>query len=305
MIPAVDPSVSAAFADLVERTAAELKGPVLVLAADTGVIASPEPVEKPVSTLVVAADPAALRRLVTGLGQQPWSRVVALLLEESVGVVPLVARPGWPSLVGLDARTTPTGGAVTIARFAAKVSTGEVLAALARACALPVTAGNDGVFTALAPGLTLPPADVTAATSYDADAKTPAGVWVGGPAEAVLEESPVLGRAPVVVAETGDLAVGPLDEAVFNPRGFTRAWSEGVADLDPDRRLTSGLVRDLRASQAVRVAWPADPRTVAGLAMSGVPLVADPPPDATRAALGEALTAALATLAGPVDLDDA
>ncbi|MFA6300670.1 MAG: hypothetical protein WC642_15985, partial [Nocardioides sp.] len=293
-MPAADP----AFADLVERTAADLKGPVLVLTADAD---SVEPVERPVSTLVIARDPAALRRLVTRLGQQPWSRVVALLLEESDGVVPLVARPGWASLAGLDARTTPFGGAVTIARFSSRVPTHEVLAALARASALPVTAGNDGVFTALAPGAFVPPADVTAATSYDAEAKTPAGVWVGGDAEAALAESPVLGRGPVVVAETGDLQVGPLDEAVFNPHGFRPDWSAGVADLDPARPLTSGLVRELRERQGVRVTWPADPRTVAGLAMSGVPLVADPAPAGTRAALGDAVTAALTA---SVDLDD-
>jgi hypothetical protein len=298
MLPAVDPAVDPAFADLVERTAADLKGPVLVLTADADL---PEPVERPVSTLVVARDPAALRRLATRLGQQPWSRVVALLLAESPGVVPLAVRPGWASLAGLDARTTPAGGAVTIARFSSRVPTHEVLAALARACALPVTAGNDGVFTALAPGASVPPADVTAATSYDAEAKTPAEVWVGGDPDLELEESPVTGRGPVVVAETGDLAVGPVDEAVFNPHGFRQAWSEGVTDLDPARPLTSGLVRDLRDRQAVRVSWPADPRTVTGLAMSGVPLVADPPPEETRAALGSAVVEALTA---PVDLDD-
>ena len=301
--PTVDPAAGTAFADLVARTFAELKEPVLVLSADTPPDDS-EAVERPVSTLVVARDPAELRRLVTGLvtrvGQTPRSRVVALLLAESPGVVPLVTRPGWAGLVGLDARTTPSGGAVTIARFSARVPTGEVLAALARACALPVTAGNDGVFAALAPGAAVPPADLTATTSYDAGAKTPPEVWVGGDPDGPLEESPVTGRAPVVVTESGDLAVGPIDEAVFNPHGFRPDWSERVVGLDPDRPLTSGLVRDLRAHQGVRVTWPADPRTVAGLAMSGVPLVAEPPPAETRAALGDAVTAALAA---PVDLD--
>ena len=301
MLPAADPS----FVDLVQRTSADLPGPLLVVTADTDAVTPSEPGERPVSTLVVARDPAALRRLVTRLAsgpeQQPWSRVVALLLEESPGVVPLAAMPGWAGLAGLDARTTPDGGAVTVARFSARVPTGEVLAALARASALPVTAGNDGVFAALAPGAALPPADVTATASYDASAKTPAGVWVGGDPDADLAESPVTGRPPVVVAEADDLAVGPLDEAVFNPHGFRAAWSEDVVDLDHARPLTSGLVRDLRERQGVRVAWPADPRTVAGLAMSGVPLVADTPPDDTRLMLGEAVTAALTA---PVDLDD-
>jgi hypothetical protein len=84
-----------------------------------------------------------------------------------------------------------------------------------------------------------------------------------------------------VVAELGRQAVWPavvavregrLDERLFNPIGFRPAWERGVVPLPP-APLTLGLVAGLRDAQGVVVGPDADPRTVAGLAMSGVPLV--------------------------------
>jgi hypothetical protein len=88
---------------------------------------------------------------------------------------------------------------------------------------------------------------------------------------AAAEESPVLGRRPAVVGDSGP---APLDETVFNPRGFRREWTRGVVDLDPAWTATPGLVEALRDAQGVRVPPGADERVVAALAMSGVPLVA-------------------------------
>lgn len=83
-----------------------------------------------------------------------------------------------------------------------------------------------------------------------------------------------------VVAEVGRQAVWRpfaavrpgLDLRVLNPIGFTAAWERGVVDLPPDPP-TAALVASLRDAQGVRVGAGADPRTVAGLAMAGVPLV--------------------------------
>lgn len=84
-----------------------------------------------------------------------------------------------------------------------------------------------------------------------------------------------------VVAELGRQAVWPtvvaaragrLDERVFNPVGFRPGWDRGVVSLPPGP-LTPALVAGLRDAQGVRVGPGADARTVAGLAMAGVPLV--------------------------------
>ncbi|WP_296602173.1 hypothetical protein [Nocardioides sp.] len=65
---------------------------------------------------------------------------------------------------------------------------------------------------------------------------------------------------------------GRLDLRVLNPIGFRRDWDRGVVPL-PDRPLGPDLVAGLRDAQGVTVTPDADPRTVAGLAMAGVPLV--------------------------------
>lgn len=88
--------------------------------------------------------------------------------------------------------------------------------------------------------------------------------------------------APVaeVVAEVGRQAVWRsfaatrpgLDLRVLNPIGFTATWERGVVDLPPGPP-TAALVASLRDAQGVRVGAGADPATVAGLAMAGVPLV--------------------------------
>ena len=64
-------------------------------------------------------------------------------------------------------------------------------------------------------------------------------------------------------------------QAVFAVGGFRRDWDRGVVDLPADSRLSVGLVRSLRDAQGVRLPAGADPLLAAGLAMSGVPIVAE------------------------------
>jgi hypothetical protein len=90
--------------------------------------------------------------------------------------------------------------------------------------------------------------------------------------------------APVaeVVAEVGRQAVWPsvvatrpgLDLRVLNPIGWRPTWDRGVLDLPPGPP-SPALVASLRDAQGVRVPAGADPGTLAGLAMAGVPLVGE------------------------------
>jgi hypothetical protein len=179
----------------------------------------------------------------------------------------------------------------------------------------------------------------------------PVDVVVASPADdprGVVSSSPhpVTGRTPaVVLAPTeptwaqcaverrrwtapahGEL--GPLDEHVLNPAGFTRSWRHPVADLvavpgapqllkvkvgdrthllNSRRGVTDGDVIALRPLQGLRLAWRgaegphAYARVVAGLAMAGVPLVAETLPTWARGLLSPDLAGALASAS---DLED-
>ena len=108
---------------------------------------------------------------------------------------------------------------MTVARFASRLDVADVLAGIAYAEGRP---GHDGLVVA---------------RDYDPDDKVPPDVVVGA---AAVEESPVLGRAPAVVTDPGP---APLDETLFNPRGFRREWSRGVVDLDPSWTATRAWSR--------------------------------------------------------------
>lgn len=125
----------------------------------------------------------------------------------------------------------------------------------------------------------------------------------------------------------GPLALGPLDHRLLNPVGFKRQHRQPVARLlpaaDPDRltlRTAKGDVTldarhgpsepdvdGLRRLAAVHLGWAgargphAYARVVAGLAMAGVPLVADEVPGWAAALLAPGL---VERLTQPVDLDD-
>jgi hypothetical protein len=91
------------------------------------------------------------------------------------------------------------------------------------------------------------------------------------------------------------------DERVLNPIGFGPATGPVVdlRSLDTEGGPTERMVRSLRDALGVRVAVgePGDVETVAGLAMAGVPLIGELPPQAFPPAL-------VAAVAAPVDLGD-
>jgi len=243
---------------LVERALDGLKRPALVLtdtdlvidAEDVSVVSLGTPTPSPPfgSVLLAVADLPTLRAAVADLPGLGRARVIGVVVGASTGLLPLRIRPIWPALRVLDAGAED-GSAVTVARFAARVDVAEVLDGIAYADGLP---GHGGVIVA---------------RDYDPDDKVPPDVLIGA---AAAGESPVLGRAPVMVSDPGS---APLDETLFHPIGFRRDWTRGLVDLDPAWTATPGLVDSLRDAQGVRIAAGADERVVAALAMSGVPLV--------------------------------
>ena len=177
------------------------------------------------------------------------ARMVAVVIADAAAPLPLRIDPRWPVLQDLDARLEE-GAAVTVVRFTSKLDVAEVLARIAYADGGPAHGG------------------LVVAGTYDPDEKVPPDVVTR---DVPTPESPVLGRSPVVVADTGP---EPLDETLFNPDGFRREWVRGIVDLDPSWWASPALIARLRDAQGVRVPPDADERLVAALAMSGVPLVA-------------------------------
>ena len=116
---------------------------------------------------------------------------------------------------------------------------------------------------------------------------------------APVEVEPVLaeiGRQSVWRSRTGPVL--PYDVRVLNPTGFLAGAPEPTVELttlDLSAGVTPGLVASLRSTQGVSVgAWsPEAEHYVAGLALAGVPVVAD----AATGPLATAITA-------PVDLAD-
>lgn len=244
----------------------DLATPALVLGADPGAL--PEgvtyvapggevPDTKWATVLLSVADESALRLAVSDLPDLGRAKHVACQLSVAAGPVTTVLRPEWPPLAHLNAET-PDGGALTRMTFRRPAPAASVLVELARHTGTPVVTGNHGL---VVDGIAVP-VDPTPVTD-----EVPASIGEGG-------ESEVLGRAPVVV----DPGIGPLDEALLNPVGFRRDWDRGPVPL-PDAEPTPALVAGLRDAQAVVVGAGADPRTVAGLAMAGVPLVGEGLPE--------------------------
>ncbi len=95
--------------------------------------------------------------------------------------------------------------------------------------------------------------------------------------------------------------VGPLDERTLNPIGFVTANDGRVVDAATLDRVTPAVVAGLRGAAGVRVAdWTPDTtRTVAALALAGVPVVADTAPVELGALLRDAITAHV-DLADPI-----
>lgn len=209
------------------------------------------------SVLLAVADETALREAVSVLPPLGRARHVSCALTVAAGPVTTVLRPEWPPLANLVAET-PDGGALTRLTFRRPAPVAPVLVELARHTGTPVGTGNHGLVVA---GDVRLPLDPTVVTD-----EVPAAVVVGsgGP----VPDSEVLGRPPVPV----DPGLGPLDEALLNPVGFRRDWDRGPVPL-PTGEPTPAMVAAVRDAQAVLVPAGADRRTVAGLAMAGVPLV--------------------------------
>ncbi len=231
---------------LVGRVVEGLKPPVAVVGDPSAPPADGPPYG---SVVVTAADLAALRTALPDLPELGRARMVAVVVADATAPLALRTDPRWPDLQDLDARLED-GAAVTVARFTSRLDVAEVLTGIAYADGGPAHGG------------------LVVAASYDPDDKVPPDVVTR---DVPTPESPVLGRPPVVVTDGGP---EPLDESLFNPDGFRRDWDRGVVDLDPSWWPSPALVDRLRDVQGVRVPAGADPRLVAALAMSAVPLVA-------------------------------
>lgn len=181
---------------------------------------------------------------------------VVVRLDDADRVLGLSPRPEWAALVSLSARVED-GGCTCELVFAAPVPVHAVVAELGRQSVWPDRVGGRGI------------------------------VLVG-------EE---LRKVPADLDPAAYPALpGPLDERVLNPTGF-RADADGpVVDLPPGAPAAASFVDSLRGARGVRVDASSDPRTVAALAMAGVPLIGEPP-----ASLGPAVADGIRA---PVDLAD-
>jgi hypothetical protein len=286
------------------------------------------------AVVVVVRDRVALRRAVAAAQGLPRAERVACVLLELASQPPtLVPSPAWPRLTSLAVDTADGGARVSVS-FGAPVAAGLVLAELAR---------RTSPAHLMAPGWPVlgarldephhwPPGDALAIVGSDAALRDPAP---DDTADVLLLDSatgdadgaagtaphPVTGRVQVTRVPSGTLALGPLDDTVLNPVGFTRrptvpaahlrpvaggrhllqVRAPGATDVVVDSR--SGLgdshVEQLRPYTGVHVDWEGGDgpvsyaRVVAGLAMAGVPLTADPVPAWARALLVPALVAEL------------
>ncbi|WP_296602168.1 glycosyltransferase [Nocardioides sp.] len=248
---------------------AELATPALVLGTEpeqlpegvTYLAPGDEVPEQPWATVaLVVADETELRLAVSHLPPLGRAKHVMCSLASALGPVTTVLRPEWPPLAGLHAETAD-GGARTLLTFKRPAPAAAVLVELARHTGTRVVTGNHGLVVDGLP-VAVDPTPVTD--------EVPASVTT-----APVEPSEVLGHPPVRVEPDADAdAVGPLDEALLNPVGFRRDWDRGPVPL-PSGAPTPAMVASLRDAHTVVVGPGADPRTVAGLAMAGVPLVGD------------------------------
>ena len=253
------------------------------------------------SVLWITADRASLRQRASAVPRLGQVRLVAVWLTDAT--LPLVVHPRieCPSITSLMARETDRG-VLTVLRFAGPVAAHQVLVECARQAA-DADHGHGGLVVGYAArdaaaGLDVrTPSFDDAADAGDPERDVPPDVVVAG-AESTPgqpEVHHVIGRAPLVVTDPG---LEPVDEQVFNPRGWRKDFDEPTGDLPPGQALTERAIAELRGLQGLRVDLTrADARTVAGLAMAGVPLLAT----GTNPQLSDALAAALSRA---VDLDD-
>lgn len=219
---------------------------------------------------------------------------LAIWLDEGTSALSMTPRPEWPELQLIRSRAVD-GGWLTVLRFAAAVPVHRVVEEVGRQAVWPDHAGQRGVVIGFE-ATDKVPADAVIADWYDSWDDDTAGSPTGREPLHVTDPDPVM-------------ALGRLDERVLNPTGFTREASQPVLDLselDWGRGPTEALVRRLRPVVGVRAALPQAEtllaaRVMAGLAMAGVPLVADELDPEVAAHLGPLVTEAITA---PVDLAD-
>lgn len=279
------------------------------------------------TVLLVAPDRDALRRGVSALPRTRVARRVGIYLEYAEQVPLLAPRPEWPRLLGMQSRADSDGdGFSVVARFAERVPGHEVLAEFGRQAVRGRESGHHGLRVAVAGDALAPAGEVDVLRldavddAADPDLVVPPDVVIS-PETAALPAHDVIGRAPVVLGGgDGVLGLGPLDERILNPIGWQREVTTPAATLDsedgrpavtigeeridahPQVGATEAMSARLAGVEQVRLTWPAeeDPayaRTVAGLAMAGVPLVSEDPAPGWATRLVE--PGVLDVLAGP------
>lgn len=291
---------------------ADLPGPTLVLAGEPSVLAAlpsrPEGLGVEVvrlwegdldkvhgrewgSVLLVSTDRATLRSLASALPDLGHCRDLGVWLVATRSPVVPAPPQNWPPLAAVAARRLPKPGrgAVTVLTFVRPVRVRSVLQTFAHQAVPRDHAARSGLVTAYhgrpaAPGLDLR-ADVLheLAHAVTDDRVVPPDVVLAAPAEASrphASAAPELGphhvidRAPVVVIDT---ALEPVDEMVFNARGWRRNPPEpavDLADLSGGGPVTELVVRRARKHEAVRLDLTAgDPADLLKLTMSGIPVL--------------------------------
>jgi hypothetical protein len=301
------------------------------------------------TVMLAVRDRQRLRLAISALGELGRAHRVVCWIESSGGRAPtLVPRPEWPRLNSLQ--VTCQGSGLVDARFAGPVRAREVLLEVARYSTEQhrLATGGSAVGVSAAAPNAWPVADPRTRVGGEVERlldpeQLPVDVVVAPADHARLVVSsaphPVTGRIPAaVVAPTeptwAECAVerkrwtapahdelGPLDEHVLNPSGFTRSWRHPLGKLvavpgaphllqvkvgdrthllDSRRGATDGDVIALRSIQGLSLAWrgaegPHDyARVVAGLAMAGVPLVTATLPTWARGLLSPEFAGALA-----------
>jgi len=295
-------------------------------------LAAPPPTAEPWSSVVVvASDRDALQRLVPTLPKIGRVTSFGLVLGWTDTLVPLTPADGWPSLLQIDSQRRGSTQ-VQLVQLSDRIGARRLFAEWARLAIGPDLRPLDGLRIAVHGGVAAPPGYSNARRYGDAERRDenerpapPDVILTDDPAGVETTEHHVIGRAPTIVDVTVEPGIGPLDARILNPIGFDRSPRRGLAQLDlpapgtprlslAHRELTTSAARGateqmvdaLRRQSGVVISWPAAAdltfaTPVAGLAMSGTPLVSAGLPGWAAELLGADLSKLVST---PVDLAD-
>jgi hypothetical protein len=280
-------------------------------------------------------DLTSLRREASWLDSEARASELVVRVDACAITPSLVSNPAWPRLLRLSVEHRGAGVSLE-AGFDAPAPVGAVVAAIARSVVPGHLDPTGWPATVLGPAARswdptgdFPPDLVFTEEALPLDGlPDPHPVLTRPPVVVVTGPEPTWADDGPSAATVAPLGLGPLDHRLLNPVGFKRQHRQPVAHLvaceDPDQ-LELHTARDrirmdarhgpsehdvggLRRLQAVHLAWEgargphAYARVVAGLAMTGVPLVCDTVPDWAGALLHPDLVTALRTQPG--DLDD-